>query len=390
MSYRQINLEEITEVIAGQSPPSSTYNSSEIGLPFFQGKADFGTLYPRVRMWCSSPKKVAEEGDILISVRAPVGPTNICDRKACIGRGLSAIRCGNQIHSKFLIHYLRSIESRLAAKCNGSTFAAITQKDLKRILIPLPPLPEQKRIAKILDKADALRQKNQNIIDQYNQLAQSIFLDMFGDPVANPKKWGINKLKDLSTKIASGNTPKGGSQVYVDKGIVFLRSQNVWRNKLVLDDVAYIDEQTHSKMKKTSLKNKDILMTKTGRFNTENSSLGRAAMFIGEDDSANVNGHVYLIRLKENIINEFVLFILTTDSYREHIRRVCVGGIDKRQINKEHLERFPIIDPPIHLQNQFAQKIQNIEKQKELAQQALQQSEDLFQALLQKAFKGKL
>ncbi|HBG1802260.1 TPA: restriction endonuclease subunit S [Clostridioides difficile] len=213
---------------------------------------------------------------------------------------------------------------------------------------------------------------------------------MFGNPVNNPRGWEFKRLNDISTEILSGTTPKGGSQVYIEKGIIFLRSQNVWKNKLVLDDVAYIDEETHNSMKKSSLKNRDILITKTGRINTENSSLGRAAMFLGEDDSANINGHVYLIRLKKNIINEFVLFILTIDVYREYIRSVCVGGIDKRQINKEHLEEFPIILPPVELQNEFVGFIKEVDKLKLKIEDSLKELESNFNSLMQKAFKGEL
>ena len=187
---------------------------------------------------------------------------------------------------------------------------------------------------------------------------------MFGDPINNPMGWQVKKLKDISTKILSGNTPKGGSEVYVDDGIMFFRSQNVWRNKLVLDDIAYIDDETHKKMQKSSLKHGDILMTKTGRINTENSSLGRASMYLGEDDKANINGHVYLIRLRDEIINEFVLFILTSKEYREYIRSVCVGGIDKRQLNKEHIEEFPIIFPPVEEQKKFVRYVKQVDKLK--------------------------
>lgn len=201
---------------------------------------------------------------------------------------------------------------------------------------------------------------------------------MFGDPINNPMGWEVKKLKSISTKILSGNTPKGGSEVYVDEGIMFFRSQNVWKNKLVLDDIAYIDKETHNKMLKSSLKNRDILMTKTGRINTKNSSLGRAAMFTGEDDSANINGHVYLIRLQEGEINEFVLFILTTNEYRDYIRSVCVGGIDKRQINKEHLEEFPIIYPPIELQTQFADFVNQVDKLKFEMKESLIELENNF------------
>jgi len=261
---------------------------------------------------------------------------------------------------------------------------------IDNVKIPLPPLDSQKYIAQILDDAAALRDKTAQLLKEYDNLAQSLFINMFGDPVRNTKGWEVNTLKKISIKIHSGNTPKGGSEVYVEGGITFFRSQNVWKNKIVYEDVAYIDQATHKKMLKSSLKHRDILMTKTGRINTENSSLGRAAMYLGEDDKANVNGHVYLIRLKKGIINEFVLHILTTKEYRGHIRRVCVGGIDKRQLNKDHLENFPIINPPIELQKQFAEKLALIQQQKELLKQELKESEDLFNSLLQKAFKGEL
>ncbi|PTB97979.1 restriction endonuclease subunit S, partial [Marivirga lumbricoides] len=156
------------------------------------------------------------------------------------------------------------------------------------------------------------------------------------------------------------------------------------------DDIAFIDELTHKNMSKSSLKKGDILMTKTGRFNTENSSLGRAAMYEGEDDKANLNGHVYLIRPKENVLSKFVLHILTTEQFRDYIRRVCVGGIDKRQLNKNHIEEFPIIQPPLNLQNEFVQNIEIINELKYKAELNLNKSESLFQSLLQKAFKGEL
>ncbi|WP_281176782.1 restriction endonuclease subunit S [Paenibacillus stellifer] len=272
----------------------------------------------------------------------------------------------------------------------GTTRGKLTKSALNRIEILLPSFKEQEYIANILDKAQYLVDKRKQAIAKLNELVQAVFMDMFGNPVTNPMGWEVQKLKSLSTKILSGNTPKGGSQVYVDKGIIFFRSQNIWKNRIELDDVAYIDEQTHWKMSQTSVKNRDILITKTGRINTENSSLGRAALFLGEDDSANINGHVYLVRLKKGFIHEFVLYILITDEYRDYIREVCVGGIDKRQINKEHLEEFPIIMPPIDLQQRFADYVRQIDKLKSKMQQELKDLESNFQALLQKAFKGEL
>jgi len=275
-------------------------------------------------------------------------------------------------------------------RCVGANLPRISPKVFIKINIPLPPLSTQKKIVAILDKAKELKRLREEVDTWTGEFLQSVFLEMFGDPVRNPKGWGVKKLKNISTKILSGNTPKGGSTVYVEKGILFLRSQNVWRNRLELEDVAHIDKDTHEKMSKSSLKNRDILMTKTGRINTENSSLGRAAIFLGEDDSANINGHVYLIRLQKNIINEFILFILTTRKYRDYIRSVCVGGIDKRQINKIHIEEFPIISPYIDLQNKFVEIVEQVEGIRSQQERSKQEIDNLFNALMQKAFKGEL
>lgn len=150
--WRWAKLGEVCEIVAGQSPPGSTYRNTPQGLPFFQGKADFGDLYPVARVWCVEPNKVAEEGDILVSVRAPVGPTNVADCQCCIGRGLAAIRCSNEVDSGFILAALRRFEAALSSKGSGSTFEAISRSDLEALEIPLPPLPEQKRIAAILNE----------------------------------------------------------------------------------------------------------------------------------------------------------------------------------------------------------------------------------------------
>lgn len=297
---------------------------------------------------------------------------------------------------KISISYLTYALNRKIVKDYYTKFAGgglqlnVAKKDILNVQIPLPPLSTQKRIAEILDAADAYRQKTKALLEKYDALAQSLFLEMFGDSLNNPKGWEVKKLKELSNKINSGNTPKGGSKVYVNDGITFLRSQNVWRNRLELDDVVYIDKETHAKMDKSSLKNKDILMTKTGRINTENSSLGRAAIYLGEDDCANINGHVYLIRLKPAVTPEFILYILTSKEYIGYIRSVCVGGIDKRQINKNHLEDFPIINPPKEMQLKFVSELKAIEKHKIIIKECLEKAENLFQSLLQRAFKGEL
>ena len=235
---------------------------------------------------------------------------------------------------------------------------------LKDYEIPDLSLEEQREIATALNKVSELITARTQQLSTFDNIVKSRFIELFGDPISNPKGLPVKTLKQLSTLITNGNTPKGGSENYVDDGILFIRSQNVWRNRIELDDVAYIDEETHRSLKKSSLKHKDILITKTGRINTENSSLGRAALFLGKDDSANINGHVYLVRLDGSVVPEYVISILTSEAYRKYIRKVCVGGIDKRQINLDQVEEFPIILPSVKQQNEFATFVEHTDKLK--------------------------
>ena len=139
-------LADVCHVIQGQSPPGETYNTDGIGLPFLQGKAEFGELYPTAIKWCSAPTKIAEPDEVLISIRAPVGPTNLCPAKACIGRGLAAIRPQGDIPPKYVLYSLRASEQELRTNSTGTTFDAIRGDDLRSHPIPLAPLPEQRRI----------------------------------------------------------------------------------------------------------------------------------------------------------------------------------------------------------------------------------------------------
>ncbi|MGD9661268.1 MAG: restriction endonuclease subunit S [Porticoccaceae bacterium] len=139
-------LPEFTHVVMGQSPSSETYNYDGIGLPFFQGKAEFGEIHPTINKYCSLPNKVANEGATLLSVRAPVGPTNLANTRCCIGRGLAAIHPMGGMDPKFILLLFRSIELNLSGEGAGSTFSAITKAYVDDLKFAIPPLNEQKRI----------------------------------------------------------------------------------------------------------------------------------------------------------------------------------------------------------------------------------------------------
>ena len=157
-------LPDFANIVMGQSPPSSTYNRSGDGLPFFQGKAEFGDLYPTVIMYCSQPNKIARQNATLLSVRAPVGPTNLAQQDCCIGRGLAAIHPCGGITPKFLLYLFRSIEPEISGKGTGSTFKAIAKSFVEGLRFGLPPLPEQHRIvAKIEELLSELDKGIENL-----------------------------------------------------------------------------------------------------------------------------------------------------------------------------------------------------------------------------------
>ena len=264
----------------------------------------------------------------------------------------------------YLYYFLDKYVETLRKQSIGGVIKYIKLGNLTEAQIPLCSIEEQYEIVKTLEKVNGLITDRKEQLSKLDEVVKSRFIELFGDPISNPKGLPVKTLKQLSTLITNGNTPKGGSENYVDDGILFIRSQNVWRNRIELDDVAYIDEETHRSLKKSSLKHKDILITKTGRINTENSSLGRAALFLGKDDSANINGHVYLVRLDGSVVPEYVISILTSEAYRKYIRKVCVGGIDKRQINLDQVEEFPIILPSVKQQNEFATFVEHTDKLK--------------------------
>ena len=352
INSRTVTLEEICE--KGSSNIAQNEIENNFGTYPIYGAAGF---IKNVDFYKSDKPYIG-----IVKDGAGVGRVSIHPEKSSLIGTMQYIFPNENVDINYLAEFLKS--QNLGRFYTGATIPHIYFKDYKSIKLNLPSLENQRYIAKEFCKCNEIIKKHKALLEKYDILIKSRFIEMFGDPVQNPMGWEVKKLGNMCSAIMNGTTPKGGEQVYVENGITFLRSQNVWRNKIDLEDVAYIDEATHKSMKKSSLKKYDILMTKTGRINTENSSLGRAALFLGEDDSANINGHVYLIRLEKEYNHEFVIRILTSLEYRDYIRSVCVGGIDKRQVNKDHIEDFPIIQPPKELQDEYSAFVQQIDKSK--------------------------
>ena len=181
-----IALKDVCRINMGQSPESSSYNERGDGIPFFQGNADFGERYPVTRIWCNKPTKIANAGDILISVRAPIGALNYAREVCCIGRGLAAITPdSSKFSTEFIYWLLKGKNAELNSKGTGSTFKAIGRKVLEETMIPDYGFEQQHACAVNLEKVYAIIQMRRQELLKLDELIKARFVEMFGDPVHN-------------------------------------------------------------------------------------------------------------------------------------------------------------------------------------------------------------
>lgn len=372
-------LDNIAQIIAGQSPPSETYNTNGEGLPFFQGKADFGEMFPKVRYWCKEPTKIALPNDILISVRAPVGPVNICNVESCIGRGLSAIRVNNEYSTEYIYYFLKTNEEQISRLGVGSTFTAITQKEIRELIIPIPETyEEQIRIAKLLGKAEILIKQRKTNIDLLNDILTSTFLKLFF-PFFN--KSNPVRLESLCDKITDGthDTPER-----IKEGIKFITGKHIRPYVIDFENSDYVTEEVHREIyRRCNPEYGDILYTNIGV------NLGTAAMNTVDYEFSMKN--VALLKLDTSkITSRYLEHLLNLPSRRNRILEMNSSGGAQQFLSLGQIKRIDIPVPPIELQKEFSGIVEKSEILKLQFRSSLIELENLYGSLSQKAFKGEL
>jgi type I restriction enzyme S subunit len=432
------NIQHVADLNMGQSPPSSTYNEEGIGLPFFQGKAEFGKVYPTVRKYCSDPVKIADPNDILISVRAPVGPTNLCEVTSCIGRGLAAIKANSATSTDFLLFFFKKIEPWLSSQGSGSTFTAINKDILNDIAFPLPPLAEQHRILTKLNAAmqrvevsqarleklpgllkrfrqavltaavsgrltetwraeqlelraaaDALEALQLSRVSQARTLkAKSELAEIFniaeqGNHFELPDTWQFVALDKLATSFNYGTSAKSENAGEVP----VLRMGNLQGGKIDWSDLKYTSSK--KEIEQYTLTAGDVL------FNRTNSPelVGKTSIYRGEQPAIFAG---YLIRIKTapELNPEYLNYCLNSSYARQYCWDVKTDGVSQSNINAQKLSRFEV--PFCSLEEQL-EIVRQVNHYFELAvqlearfEQAAATVEQLPQALLAKAFSGLL
>ena len=388
--WRWVRLGDVCEIIAGQSPPSSSYISEPKGLPFFQGKADFGDKYPIARVWCSEPIKIAEPGDILISVRAPVGPTNVADVQCCIGRGLSAIRPHEEVETGYVLHVLRSLENQLARDGSGSTFSAITQDDLKYFHIPLPPtLDEQRRIVRLLDaKLGAVaraRAAAQAQLAAAQALPAAYLRAVFESDEA--KRWERKRLGEFvrSFKNGFGRRPTG-----VETGPIVLRIADVSGGKIDLSNPRRVSMNV-ADIDTYRLKNGDALFI---RVNGSSSIVGRCIPISDVPADLIFNDHLIRVELEPGLAARFLSMACNHHAIRDYIVEQSSTSAGQLTVNQTILANIQIPYPVLQVQQSivlaFENRIMELENLETSITAQLAAIDALPPSLLRQAFNGEL
>lgn len=362
----RLGVDSIAHIIMGQSPSSNTYNIEGKGLPFLQGKAEFGKIYPIPKNYCNEPIKIAEKNDILISVRAPVGDINISPYKCCIGRGLASIRPRKDKLNYVFLYYLLKIKKRqFEIVSTGSTFKAIKKENINNLIISLPPLPEQKKIAEILSTVDKAIEKVDEAIERTERLKRGLMQQLFTKGIGNIKykktaigrissAWEVVNISKLGT-FQYGITTKTSS---IDTGVKFIRVTDVTYTNVDWDHVPYC-EISKSELEKYIVKKNDILFARIG------ATTGKTCLI--EKDVKSVFGS-YLLRfqsLSDLIDKRFLFYFTQSNKYWLQVN-MCKGGQLKQGLNKSLLGNINIPLPPLSEQLMIIEILNMVDKRIEL------------------------
>lgn len=373
-------LGEICTINMGQSPDSSTYNQNKNGLPFFQGNADFGDVFPAVRLWCSNPIKVAKKNDILISVRAPIGALNISTCECCIGRGLASLSVNQEVcNQKYLWYVLSSKVNELNSKGTGSTFKAISKQTLSETEIPLPPMEEQKKIAAVLDKVSDLIAKRRRQLDKLDLLVKARFVERFGEP--GTKKSGLQYVPLDNICLVN---PKKNQESKLKDGlqVSFVPMSFVTETGDI--DASCVKDYNEVKTGFTYFAENDVLFAKI----TPCMENGKGAIAKNLKNGIGFGStEFHVLRPIDKKSDPYWLYILTSfKQFRDDAASNMTGSAGQRRVPASFLEKYLVSVPPFELQKQFSIFVQYTEQTKTSISHSLETLETLKKSLMQEYF----
>jgi len=429
--WKKTTLDSISHIIMGQSPPSKTYNSSKTGLPFYQGKTEFGEKFPTPKIWCNKPNKIAVLGDVLISVRAPVGAVNICPEESCIGRGLAAVRGLGGIQTEFVFYLLQSLKNKFIKKGTGTIFKAIGKDQLFQTEIMLPPLNEQKRIvakiedlfSKIIFCEELLIKIKNKLLVQKKSYFQSIFsgiqtknwrithgsenfpTDNFINVLVNnqkkngnnfekpvdlhvfskfnlPSNWKWKLIGELSNVVRGGSPRPSGSPKYFGGSIPWITVKHLTNDSgmYLFSTDATLNEE--GKKRSRFINYDTLLLTNSG------ATLGVPKI---TKITGCINDGIVAITEIDHPFKQYMYYYLS--SLTSTLRMINQGAAQPN-LNTSIVKSIPIPIPPEDEQIQIISEIEKFESNFIVVKKSINEItfnlENLKAMILSNAFKGKL
>lgn len=330
--------------------------------------------------------KYCDKGDLLYAWSASFGPKIWDGPKVIYHYHIWKVLLTDKVEKKYMFYLLQNKTKMIMDNGHGIAMIHATKSGMEQMQISLPSLETQQKIADLLDKSSSLIELRKAQIEKLDLLIKSKFIDMFGDPVTNPMGWEEMLLKNITLKIGSGATPKGGRESYKSEGISLIRSMNVYNGYFKYDNLAYLDEEQAKQLDIVTLQNKDVLINITG------ASVARSCMVPSDVLPARVNQHVSIIRCKFSVVNSYYLnHVFINSSYQRMLLSIgTAGGATREAITKQQLEQLNIPIPPLTLQNQFVDIVEQVEQQKAVLHQSLEKLETNYKALMQGCFNGEI
>ena len=397
--WKKLGEESLLEIIMGQSPPGESYNDEGKGLPFFQGKTDFGEYYPTPRKWCTAPTKISLPGDVLICVRAPVGPTNLTAEKCAIGRGLTILRPKTTLQTKFLLYALRSLERQISEMGKGSTFVAITKSDLEQIEIPFAHLDIQTqvvtRIEKFLAELTEARRQHDKIVAGTNRLMESVLAEMYPTSEERlPEGWRFLSIPDICivNPARPRNLPQSDETMtsFVPMAAVDDREGRI----------TDLQARPFGEVKRgyTYFEENDVLFAKITPC-MENGKAAVARGLISRFGFGSTEFHV--LRPTNRILPEWIYYFVRREAFRQEAKTKFRGAVGQQRVPADFLETHLIPVPfpqnpekSLAIQQQIVTRVQMTASEVAEAQLGNTKTGALLnqmeQSILAQAFRGEL
>lgn len=340
----------------------------------------------------SRARQLVKANDVLVSTVRPnlnavaLVPPTLDGATASTGFTVLRPRV-DRIVPGYLFHWVKTPQfvDHMVKQATGASYPAVSDKIVRNAVLPLPVLTEQRRIAAILDKADALRAKRREAIAKLDHLLQSVFLEMFGDPVTNTKSWSDDMVLGDVADIVSGIT-KGRRTTEKLRTVPYLAVANVQDRHLKLDVVKTI-EATESELKKFGLIANDLLLTEGG----DPDKLGRGALWDESITDCIHQNHVFRVRVTKSEVNPVYLnWLVGSARGKKYFLRSAKQTTGIASINMSQLRSFPLLVPPTGLQNKFANFVSKIEVARRGLVEASIGTDGLFRTLQHLGFTGKL